>query len=98
MGCDPARRLGNSLETFEPARPATQVNTAKSVIHRLLILVGNSLALIGCVALTLGAIGLVSADSFATDISSGVRVIGSVAITGCLLSAIGYGIVDYLEE
>jgi hydroxyethylthiazole kinase-like sugar kinase family protein len=74
------------------------VNTAKSFTHRLLILVGNSLTLIGCVALILGATGLVSAESFATGISSGVRVIGSVAITGCLLSAIGYGIVDYLEE
>jgi hypothetical protein len=31
-------------------------------------------------------------------LSSGVRVIGSVAIAGCLLSAIGYGIVDYLEK
>lgn len=74
------------------------MNTAKSFTYRLLILVGNSLTLIGCVALILGATGLVSAESFATGISSGVRVIGSVAITGCLLSAIGYGIVDYLEE
>lgn len=74
------------------------MNTAKSLTHRLLILVGNSLTLIGCVALILGATGLVTAESFATGISSGVRVIGSVAITGCLLSAIGYGIVDYLEQ
>ena len=74
------------------------MNTAKSFTYRLLILVGNSLTLIGCLALILGATGLVSAESFATGISSGVRVIGSVAITGCLLSAIGYGIVDYLEE
>jgi len=74
------------------------VNAAKSLIHRLLILVGNSLTLIGCAGLILGATGLVSAESFATGISSGVRVIGLLAITGCLLSAIGYGIVDYLEK
>ncbi len=30
--------------------------------------------------------------------SSGIRVIGSVAIAGCLLSAIGYGIEEYLEK
>jgi hypothetical protein len=31
-------------------------------------------------------------------LSSGMRIVGSVAITGCLLSAIGYGIVDYLDN
>lgn len=86
------------MTTFEPAKAATQVNNTKSLIHRVLILVGNSLTLIGCVGLILGAIGLISVGSFATGISSGVRVIGLVAITGCLLSAIGYGIVDYLEK
>jgi hypothetical protein len=65
---------------------------------RLLILVGNSLTLIGCVGLILGTTGLVPAGSFAIGISSGVRVIGSVAIAGCLFSAVGYAIVDYLEQ
>lgn len=74
------------------------VNTANRLIHRLLILVGNSLTVVGCAALILGASGLVSADSFFTGISLGVREVGSVAITGCLLSAVGYGIVDYLDE
>jgi len=63
-----------------------------------MIVVGNSLTLIGCAGLMLVASGLVSAESFANGISSGVRVIGSVAIAGCLLSAIGYEIVDYLED
>ncbi len=72
--------------------------TAKSLVQKLLIVVGNSLTLIGCASLLLVATGLVSAESFAKGISSGVRVIGSVAIAGCLLSAIGYGIVDYLEK
>lgn len=74
------------------------MNTAKSVIHKLLIPVGNSLTLIGCAGLILVATGLVSAESFAEGISSGLRAIGSVAIAGCLLSAIGYEIVDYLEK
>jgi len=74
------------------------VNTARGHILRLLIVVGNSLTLIGCTGLILGASGLISAEAFAIGISSGVRVIGSVAITGCLLSAIGYGILDYLED
>jgi hypothetical protein len=33
--------------------------------------------------------------SFLMQLSSGIRIIGSVAIAGCLLSAIGYGISDY---
>ncbi len=44
------------------------------------------------------ATGLIGAESFAHGISSGVRMVGSVAIAGCLLSAIGYGFVDYLEK
>lgn len=68
------------------------------LFHGLLITVGNSLTLIGCAGLILAVSGLIDAEVFAIGISSGVRVIGSVAITGCLLSAIGYGIVDHLEE
>ena len=68
------------------------------LFHRLLIAVGNVLTLVGCAGLILAVSGLINAEFFAIGISSGVRVIGSVAITGCLLSAIGYGIVDHLEE
>jgi hypothetical protein len=74
------------------------VNTARRNVCRLLIVVGNSLTLIGCAGLMLSASGLVNAEAFAIGISSGVRVIGSVAITGCLLSAAGYGVVDYFED
>ncbi|MGA8053047.1 MAG: hypothetical protein WCA12_04170 [Burkholderiales bacterium] len=74
------------------------MNTANRLISRLLILVGNSLTLIGCVGLILGSSDLIRAEFFAIGISSGIRVIGSVAIAGCLLSAIGYGLLDYLEK
>lgn len=67
-------------------------------VYRLLIVVGNVLAVIGCTGLLLAATGLIPAQSFAIGISSGVRVIGSLAITGCLLSAIGYGLEEYLEK
>lgn len=74
------------------------MSTARGIVFRLLIIVGNSLTLIGCAGLILSASGLISADAFAIGISAGVRVIGSVAITGCLLSAVGYGIVDYTKD
>lgn len=63
-------------------------------ILRALVFVGNTLTVIGCLGLALGAIGVIDPDSFAVGISSGIRVIGSVAIAGCLISAIGYGILD----
>ncbi len=68
------------------------------LFHGLLIKVGNSLTALGCAGLILALSGLINADFFAIGISSGIRIIGSVAITGCLLSATGYGIVDYLQE
>ena len=59
------------------------------------IVAGNTLTLIGCLGLLLVASGLLNHELFAIGISSGIRVIGSVAIAGCLLSAIGYGVFDY---
>jgi uncharacterized membrane protein len=66
--------------------------------YELLIAVGNALTVVGCAGLMLALSGLMHADLFDMGISSGVRIIGSVAIMGCLLSAVGYGIVDYLEK
>ncbi len=67
-------------------------------LYGLLISIGNSLTAVGCAGLVLALSGMINPDFFAIGISSGIRIIGSVAITGCLLSAVGYGIVDYLDE
>ena len=67
-------------------------------VYRLLIVVGNVLTVVGCTGLLLAATGLMPAQSFAVGISSGIRVIGSLAIAGCLLSAIGYGAEEYFEK
>jgi hydroxyethylthiazole kinase-like sugar kinase family protein len=56
--------------------------------------VGNTLTVIGCVGLVLGLLDIIPAQLFAIGISSGIRVIGSVAIAGCLLSAMGYGAIE----
>ncbi|MGA0114461.1 MAG: hypothetical protein ACO3IW_02810 [Burkholderiales bacterium] len=71
---------------------------SRKKISSLLILVGNSLTAIGCIGLILALIGIVEAEFFALGISSGIRVIGSAAISGCLLSAIGYGVLEYFEK
>jgi hypothetical protein len=60
-------------------------------VARLLITVGNTLTALGCVGLGLAITGLISIDRFWSGPSSGIRVIGSVAVAGCLLSAAGYG-------
>jgi len=67
-------------------------------IGGLLFLVGNTLTAIGCIGLVLALIGVIDGEFFAIGISSGIRVIGSVAILGCLLSAIGYGVMEYFEK
>jgi hypothetical protein len=64
----------------------------------LLVFVGNGLTVLGCLGLAMVAIGVIDPERFAIGISSGVRVIGSVAIAGCLLSAMGYGILDFQEH
>jgi hypothetical protein len=46
----------------------------------------------------LGVLGIFDMDRFALGLSSGIRIIGSVAIGGCLLSAIGYGVLDYFKK
>lgn len=78
--------------------PECKVITAKKNISGLLVIVGNSLTAIGCVCLVLALSGLIQAEFFAIGISSGIRVIGSVAVAGCLVSAIGYGIEEHFEK
>jgi hydroxyethylthiazole kinase-like sugar kinase family protein len=74
------------------------VSIATRFICRVLIRVGNSLTVIGCTGLVLGLSDIIPVQLFAIGISSGIRVIGSVAIAGCLLSAMGYGAIEYLEQ
>jgi hypothetical protein len=74
------------------------VSIAGRFICKVLIRVGNSLTVIGCAGLLLGLSDIIPAQIFAIGISSGIRVIGSVAIAGCLLSAMGYGAIEYLEQ
>ena len=63
-----------------------------------LTLLGNTLTAVGCLGLLLALSGVIDAQSFAVGISSGIRVIGTVAITGCLLSAAGYGLAEYFGK
>ena len=70
----------------------TQNNVIKS---NYICFIGNAITLIGCVVLVLGLAGFFDMQLLSFGLSSGIRVIGTFAIGGCLLSAIGYGIQDF---
>jgi hypothetical protein len=76
---------------------ATKRSVLKSYC-RVMTRVGNTLTLIGGLSLLLGILGVFDMQIFSLGLSSGVRIIGTVAIAGCLLSAIGYGISDYSNK
>ncbi len=75
-----------------------QAQTTLTRASHSLTFVGNTLAVVGCLALVLGMLGVYDMEIFAFGLSSGVRIIGTVAIAGCLFSAIGYGITDYMSK
>lgn len=57
--------------------------------YRLLIYLGFFLTLIGGTVLVLGFLGVIDLEMFAYGLSAGVRVVGTIAISGCLIGAIG---------
>jgi len=82
---------------MKPENKSAKINKASFLALRVIYSLGNLLVCIGSITLILGMMGLFDMETLSFGISSGVRVIGTVAISGCLLSAIGYGISDYLK-
>ena len=60
--------------------------------------VGNTLTAVACFGMLLGFFGIFNMEILSFGLSSGIRIIGTVAIAGCLLSAIGYGISEYASN
>ena len=73
------------------------MNISKKFNCRILVNIGNTLIIIGCTTMIFGLFELIPLEIFALGLSSGIRVIATLAITGCLLSAIGYGLMDYFD-
>jgi len=67
-------------------------------ICKFISALGIFLIVVGCVGLLLGLLGVINLDLFAFGLSAGIRVVGSVAISGCLLSAIGYGTREFINQ
>jgi len=74
------------------------LTTPSQLAEKTLITFGFFISSISFILIILSLWGFISADLFAFGISSGIRVLGSCAIMGCLLSAVGYGIGDYFNK
>jgi len=57
--------------------------------YRFLRVLGASLALLGSAVLAIGLAGFINLEVFAFGLSAGIRVVGSLAISGCLIGAVG---------
>jgi hypothetical protein len=61
-------------------------------------ILGTFLASIGVSGIILGLLGIIDFEHFSYGLSSGIRVLGSIAISGCLLSAVSYGWFEYFDN
>ncbi|MFO7787086.1 MAG: hypothetical protein R6W87_04830 [Halospina sp.] len=64
-------------------------------VFRFLSRLGIVVTLLGMTGLLLGFLGVLQFDDYAVGLSAGVRMLGSVAIAGCLISAIGFLGLEY---
>jgi 4-hydroxybenzoate polyprenyltransferase len=66
--------------------------------EKILITLGFFICCVSLILIILGLWSFISLEQFAYGLSSGIRVLVSCAIIGCLMSAIGYGIGDYFNN
>lgn len=59
-------------------------------ISRILIGFGVLLIVPALIVIALQMLGVIGSDLFALGATSGIRVVASVAVFGCLMAAIGY--------
>ena len=63
-----------------------------------LILLGNLLIGISLLTILLSFTGLYDLDLFSFGLSSGIRIVGSFAIAGCMLNALSYGFLELSKQ
>ncbi|QWD99760.1 hypothetical protein FD967_06825 [Polynucleobacter sp. JS-Mosq-20-D10] len=74
------------------------MNKFVQLSENVLIFFGFFISSISFILITLSLWDFIPVEIFAFGLSSGIRVLGSCAIMGCLLSAVGYGIRDYFNN
>lgn len=70
------------------------VEVTKKRVFRFLNRFGIALTVLGLAAILLGLAGIIELDDFSYGLSAGVRVMGSLAVSGCLLSAISLFVME----
>lgn len=68
------------------------------IFLKVLIISGNVITLFGLILLVLGFFDFYEMDALSFGLSSGIRIVGSISICGCLLSATGYSFNEYIEK
>jgi hypothetical protein len=63
-----------------------------------LILFGNVLVGFSIVVILLSFTGLIDLDMFSFGLSSGIRIVGSFAIAGCMINALSYGFLELTNQ
>ncbi len=63
-----------------------------------LILLGNLLIGISLLIILLSFTDLYDLDLFSFGLSSGIRIVGSFAIAGCMLNALSYGFLELSKQ
>jgi len=81
-----------ALPTSNPQETSRKPDAGWNMAAFIVVAFGNILTTLGCLGLILGVIGIVEFDFFALGPSSGLRVLGVAAVSGCLISAVIYGI------
>jgi hypothetical protein len=93
QGRDPAIQREGSVVAFASSKTGCQPNNGQLILKKQLFQalsrIGAILTVTGSAGLLLGFLGVIDFSDFAFGISAGIRILGSVAIGGCLLSAIG---------
>lgn len=70
------------------------MKSPKDLVYIAVISIGYLLTAVGCVLLFFGLLGFFDIERFSYGLSSGARIVASLAIAGCLLSAAGHFIYD----
>jgi len=63
-----------------------------------LILFGNILLGFSLVVILFSFTGLIDIDMFSFGLSSGIRIVGSFAIAGCMINALSYGFLELTNQ
>jgi hypothetical protein len=72
------------------------MHSTNYLIQKVFITFGLVLILVSCSIIFMGLLGIISLELFSIGFSSGIRILASFAITGCLAGAIGYWIQESL--